>query len=432
MLNLVYLFVLFLASPFLLYRAIRFKKYRDGWGQKFLGLVRVAPLSDEKKKRIWFHAVSVGEVNLLKPIIATIERERPEWDCVVSSTSKTGYELAQKLFADRFSVCYCPLDFTWAVNRALKRIKPDALVLVELELWPNLIRRAKYYGAVVAIMNGRVGDSSFRAYRRVRRALAPTFRRVDLILAQDERAANYFRALSPSPERVVVSGSIKFDGARTDRENPTTRALALLGGVRDEDVVFLCGSSQAPEEQGALETFRRLQSEFPQLKLFIAPRHKERFDEVAKILDDSEFPWTRRSTITEPLDANDEKSRVVLIDTIGELSAWWGVAKIAFVGGSWGSRGGQNMLEPAAYGAAVCFGPNTKNFREISQRILAADAARVVRDADELSSFLGQSLADPVWRGELGSRARRLVLSQRGACRKTVDLLSRLAEKTES
>ena len=429
MLNLVYLFVLFLASPFLLYRAIRFKKYRDGWGQKFLGLVRVAPLSDEKKKRIWFHAVSVGEVNLLKPIIATIERERPEWDCVVSSTSKTGYELAQKLFADRFSVCYCPLDFTWAVNRALKRIKPDALVLVELELWPNLIRRAKYYGAVVAIMNGRVGDSSFRAYRRVRRALAPTFRRVDLILAQDERAANYFRALSPSPERVVVSGSIKFDGARTDRENPTTRALALLGGVRDEDVVFLCGSSQAPEEQGALETFRRLQSEFPQLKLFIAPRHKERFDEVAKILDDSEFPWTRRSTITEPLDANDEKSRVVLIDTIGELSAWWGVAKIAFVGGSWGSRGGQNMLEPAGFGVAVSFGPNVRNFRTIAETLLREDAARVAANVDETTEFVRECLTYPERRERLGANARNVTLRNAGAAEKTFDAIVQLLER---
>ena len=429
MLNLVYLFVLFLASPFLLYRAIRFKKYRDGWGQKFLGLVRVAPLSDEKKKRIWFHAVSVGEVNLLKPIIATIERERPEWDCVVSSTSKTGYELAQKLFADRFSVCYCPLDFTWAVNRALKRIKPDALVLVELELWPNLIRRAKYYGAVVAIMNGRVGDSSFRAYRRVRRALAPTFRRVDLILAQDERAANYFRALSPIPERVVVSGSIKFDGARTDRENPTTRALALLGGVRDEDVVFLCGSSQAPEEQGALETFRRLQSEFPQLKLFIAPRHKERFDEVAKILDDSEFPWTRRSTITEPLDANDEKSRVVLIDTIGELSAWWGVAKIAFVGGSWGSRGGQNMLEPAGFGVAVSFGPNVRNFRTIAETLLREDAARVAANVDETTEFVRECLTYPERRERLGANARNVTLRNAGAAEKTFDAIVQLLER---
>ena len=174
----------------------------------------------------------------------------------------------------------------------------------------------------------------------------------------------------------------------------------------------------------ALDAFRTWSEKFPSLKLILVPRHADRFEAVAKLLESSGLPWLRRSALETPV--SPDRARILLVDTIGELGAWWGCAQIAFVGGSLGKRGGQNMLEPAAYGAAVCFGPNTKNFREISQRILAADAARVVRNTGELSAFLGKSLTDPAWRGELGERARQLVTAQRGACRKTADLLEQL------
>ena len=382
--------------------------------------------------------MSVGEVNLLKPIVAEIDRTRPDWEFAVSTTSKTGYELAQKLFGDRAPVFYCPLDFTWAVKRALKRIAPDLLVLVELELWPNLIAAAKRRGTPVVIVNGRMGDGSFRAYRRVKRFLAPTFRRIDLVVAQDDLAAGYFKSLSPNPERVAVSGSIKFDGVATDRGNPATAALAKLAGIRETDAVFLCGSSQDPEELAALETYRRLYREFPNLKLIVVPRHKERFEEVAKSLDASEFAWTRRSALKAPLDSSAfaklpperDASRVILVDAIGELGAWWGTAQIAFVGGSWGSRGGQNMLEPSGYGAAVSFGPNTRNFKTIVESLLREDAAKVVANVDEMAAFVRQCLEEPEYRDRLGAAAKALVLRNSGAVVKTLDALEKVLAKS--
>ncbi len=422
MLNIVYLFVLVVASPFLIYRAVTQKKYRDGWGQKLLGLVPKMP-SPCGKERLWFHAVSVGEVNLLKPIVAELDARGADWEFVVSTTSKTGYELAKKLFGERTSVFYCPLDFTWAVKRAMKRVAPTALVLVELELWPNLIAAAKRSGASVAIVNGRIGDGSFRSYRRVKAFLAKTFRRIDLIVAQDEVAGDYFRALTPLPERVVVSGSIKFDGVKTDRNNAQTQALAELAGVVDGDFVYLCGSTQAPEEEGALETYKRLKDDYPRLKLFVAPRHKERFEEVAKLFAASGLPWTRRSTLTAPLDPNAEASRVVLLDSLGELGAWWGVADAAFVGGSWGNRGGQNMLEPAGYGAAVSFGPNTRNFKTIVEALLRAKAAKVVANVDEAEAFVRRCLDENEFRDSLGAAARKLTLDNVGATKRTLDYL---------
>ena len=437
-LNLVYILALAAAFPFLFYRAARHKKYRDGWGQKFLGLVPKLASPEAGRTRLWLHAVSVGEVNLLKPIVAEIDRTRPDWEFAVSTTSKTGYELAQKLFGDRAPVFYCPLDFTWAVKRALKRIAPDLLVLVELELWPNLIAAAKRRGTPVVIVNGRMGDGSFRAYRRVKRFLAPTFRRIDLVVAQDDLAAGYIKSMSPNPERVAVSGSNKCDGVATDRGNPATAALAKLAGIRETDAVFLCGSSQDPEELAALETYRRLYREFPNLKLIVVPRHKERFEEVAKSLDASEFAWTRRSALKAPLDSSAfaklpperDASRVILVDAIGELGAWWGTAQIAFVGGSWGSRGGQNMLEPSGYGAAVSFGPNTRNFKTIVESLLREDAAKVVANVDEMAAFVRQCLEEPEYRDRLGAAAKALVLRNSGAVVKTLDALEKVLAKS--
>ena len=428
LLDLAYILFLTAVSPVLLWRSLRQGKYREGFAEKFLGAV--PRTSQDAGRVIWLHAVSVGEVNLLKPILPLLREAYPDRHFVVSSTSKTGRRLAEKLFPD-LTVFYCPLDFSWAVRRALARVRPELLVLAELELWPNLIRLAAKRGVKTAIINGRISEKSFAQYRAIRFFLAPLLRKLNLVAASDQLAADYFLRLGMPAERLTVTGSIKFDGVQTDRRNPKTLELAHLAGIRLEeekntpaDIVFLAGSTQEPEEAMALDAFRAWSGEFPALKLILVPRHPERFDAVAKLLEQAGLPWIRRSELTEP--AAPGRARILLVDTIGELGAWWGTAQIAFVGGSMGKRGGQNMLEPAAYGAAVSFGPNTKNFREISDRMLRASAAQLVRSGEELTAFLGRALRQPAWRAGLGSAAVRLVLDQQGACRKTADLLSGL------
>ncbi len=436
--DLVYPILIFCAGifalPYILYMSIRRKKYRHGWKQKLFGAVPELSPTEGDRKRLWLHGVSVGEVNLLKPIVRELEKRRPDWEYVVSATSETGCELAKKLFGDRAPVFYCPLDFKPVVDRAVRRLKPDLLVLVELELWPGLVRAASDAGVRVAIVNGRISDKSFKRYRLVKRALAPTFRRIDLVAAQDEIAAGYFKALSPCPELVSVVGSVKFDGVQTNRANSATERLAKLAGIESDDVVFLAGSTQDPEESGALETYRRLYRDFPKLKLILVPRHRERFEEVAKLLDESEFTWTRRSTLQEgarpqpPKDAapNADPRRILLVDAIGELGAWWGTAAIAFVGGSWGNRGGQNMLEPAGYGAAVSFGPNTRNFRVVSEALLNAQGAVVVANVDEMEAFVRKCLLEPEYCRSLGAAAQTLTLRNAGASERTVAALEAL------
>ncbi len=419
-LDLLYLGLLGLASPWIAWRAAFQGKYRQGLGAKLLGSV---PLRQSDRKCLWFHAVSVGEVNVIGPLVRRLAQDYPDWDCVVSSTTRTGLALAARRYP-HLAVFYCPLDFTWAVRRAVRRIRPDVLVLVELELWPNFIQAAKASGAKVAVINGRLGDSSFRGYRRIRPLIRPVLRQLDLVAAQNASYAQRFCDLGTRPETVHVTGSMKFDGAQTDRANPATARLQALAGFQPQDIVFLAGSTQEPEEEAALAAFGAVQSRWPNLRLVLVPRHPERFEAVARLLDRSGLPWQRRTRLES--EGPRPHARILLVDTVGELGAWWGTATIAFVGGSLGNRGGQNMIEPAAYGAAVCFGPNTWNFRDIAAAMLQAQAAVVVPDRHALADFVRRCLEDPQYASRLGDRARRLVASQLGATERTLELLAPL------
>jgi len=444
LLNIFYVLLLIAASPWLVWSAIRTGKYREGYGEKLLGLV---PRRASNKKCIWLHAVSVGEVNLLAPLLNLIQRERPDWECVISTTTKTGMVLAKKKYAGSI-VFYCPLDFTWAVNATMRRIRPDVLLLAELELWPNLVWAARRYGVRTAVINGRLSQRSFDGYRRIQPLVSRLLQRIDCLAVQDGTYAQRFCTLGARPEAVQVTGSMKYDGAQTDRANPATLRLAALAGLAADDVVFLAGSTQEPEESVALQVFQHLAGDWPRLRLIVVPRHPERFDSVARMLDASGVAWQRRTLLPvgvlpsggslTPLPpkggtpAPSASVRVLLVDVVGELGAWWGTAQIAFVGGSLGNRGGQNMIEPAAYGAAVSFGPNTRNFRDIVAALLDRDAAVVVADGKQLLDFVRNCLANPTEAAARGQRAADLVRQQLGATGRTFQLLLPLVEDEET
>jgi 3-deoxy-D-manno-octulosonic-acid transferase len=373
---------------------------------------------------IWLHAVSVGEVNVLGPLLTRLEAQHPEWTCVISTTTKTGFELARQKYAPRL-VFYCPLDFSWAVKAGLKRIRPNLLILAELELWPNLIRMGKKQGVKIAVVNGRLSERSSRGYRRIYPLVASVLRLLDLVAAQNDEYGRRFQQLGAPAETVHTTGSIKFDGAQTDRENSKTRSLAELAGIRPTDIVFLAGSTQEPEEEMALTAFQRLADEIPDLKLIITPRHPERFGQVAGLLQRAGARWQRRSELDKSTGSAD--IRILLVDAVGELGAWWGLCHIAYVGGSMGGkRGGQNMIEPAGYGAAVSFGPNTDNFRDVVTMMQQRDAVVVVAGEDELVEFVRRCATDRPYAEQLGCRAKTLVADQQGAADRTCALLQAL------
>jgi 3-deoxy-D-manno-octulosonic-acid transferase len=428
--NAIYAVLLVILAPWLLDAAWRAGKYRRGLLGRLLGRV---PERRADRPCLWLHAVSVGEVKLLAPLLAAIERAHPQYECAISTTTAAGYALAQQKYGTAGRpVFYAPLDFSWGVARALDRLRPRAILLAELEIWPNLLAEASRRGVPVAVVNGRLGERSFRGYRRLRWLLAPAFAGLELAAVQSDEYARRFAALGTPPERVHVTGSLKFDGARTDRDNPATRRLAELAGIGPDDAVFLAGSTQEPEEALALAAYRELAAEHPRLRLILVPRHPERFDDVARLLERSGLPWRRRTELETYADGpRREKGQapILLVDVVGELDAWWGTARVAYVGGSMGSRGGQNMIEPAAYGAAVSFGPRTHNFRDVVELLLGGGAAVVVRDGGELTSFLRRCLEEPRYAAELGRRARSLVAGQLGATERTMRLLEPLLSR---
>ena len=429
--NVAYVVVMLAASPWLIYTAMRKGKYREGFAEKLLGRV---PRRDGNQTCVWLHAVSVGEVKLLVPLIQELSTQRPDWQFVISTTTRTGRALATELFPDR-TTFYCPLDFTWAIRTAMRRIRPDFLVLAELELWPNLIRMAHRHGAHVAVVNGRMSDNSFPGYRRIRPLIRSLLRHVPLIACQNEQYAERFRMLGARNDSVCVTGSIKFDDTQSDRDNPASQSLRKTAGITDQDIVFLAGSTHAGEEAVAISTFIQLRRRFANLRLVLVPRHPERFPEVERMLDNTGVPWQRRSQLGSALETDDNRldhaaARVLLVDTVGELSAWWGVANIAFVGGSLIPHGGQNMIEPAAFGAAICFGPNTRNFRDVVTTLLGQEAAVVVTDEASLTEFVERCLEDPSYAARLGSRAVAVVEAGHGATKRTVARLVALGADT--
>lgn len=444
LLNACYLLTVAAAAPILAYRMVVHGKYRRGWAEKFLGCLP-ARAADPHRRCVWLHAVSVGEVLQLRGVLSDLTSRRDDLDIVVTTTTSTGHEVARAQLAEKFNcrVHYFPLDFSWAVKRALQRIRPDAVVLVELELWPNFIAHVARAGIPLALINGRISEKSYRGYRRIRPLMKRLFRCFDVMAVQNIAYAERLRRLGAAAARLHVTGSIKFDQVETNRDNPHTRELREVFGLQPGQPVFIAGSTQHPEETIALETWAQLREDHPDLRLILVPRHQERFEDVARLIERRGWSLIRRSDSRAPLtagpqtgDSTDtteqgvtpgaETPPVLLLDTLGELGACWGLADIAFVGGSLTRRGGQNMIEPAAYGAAVLFGPNTRNFRDVVEHLLEGGAARVVQDQAELLTMVKKLLNEPERARRLGETAQQLVLGQQGATRWTVDAIEGL------
>ena len=294
------------------------------------------------------------------------------------------------------------------------------LVLAELEIWPNLIRVVADSGVPVAVVNGRLSEKSFQGYQRLGVILRPVMSRISMVGAQNEVYAQRFVAIGCEPENVTITGSVKFDGLETDRRNSKTVELRQLAGLTDANLTFVAGSTQLEEDLIAAEAFRNLASDHPELRMILVPRHPDRVEQLMIKLKQRGVPAVRRSSLEQSLE---DTSAVLVVDVIGELGFWWGCADVAYVGGSMGKRGGQNMLEPAAFGIPVSFGPSTENFREIVDQFMESDAAIVIRNREDLQAFVGHAVQDAQWRAELGSRAKNVVMSHIGGSVRTADAL---------
>lgn len=422
--NILYLLLLTIVSPFVLWRCWRHGRYRRGWYNRFFGPNRSSapPCTAASPRTVWLHAVSVGEVQVLRPIVESLEVERPELKLAISVSTDSGMDLAQKLFS-KHQVFFAPIDFSWAVRRSLNVLKPALIVLAELEVWPNWLLQAEKVGCPVAVVNGRLSESSFKGYSRLRFVARKCFESIDWVGAQSETIAERFQALGVQPTRITITGNVKFDGASGNRSDPEVLSRRNLLCLNSNDTVFLAGSTQSPEESLVLNTFVELGVRNPDLKLIIVPRHVERFEEVAKMIHETGMTWARRSLCPTAVPPN---WRIFLGDTVGELRWWWGLADIGFVGGSFGDRGGQNMIEPCAYGVATCFGPNTRNFADIVQLLTEEKACEQLLKPEELKPWVESMLIDACKREAMSKQAIQACNRHRGATARSLENLEEL------
>jgi 3-deoxy-D-manno-octulosonic-acid transferase len=384
---------------------------------------------------IWLHCVSVGETNAARPLADQILSEFPNHRLVISTTTKTGQTLARDIFKDKAdAVFYFPFDWKFSVRWALENFKPSIVLLMETEIWPRFIHEAKASGAKVVIVNGRLSEKSIRRYSRFKGFIRNVLADVDLTLMQGEKDAERVTALGMDADKVNVTGNLKFDHATTESETALTNVFRERFGITIEKPLIVAASTHEPEERWVLES---LDGELGHnSRLLIAPRHPERFDEVAKLLDESPYSFVRR---TDEPSENDKLADIILLDSIGELRAVYPLAEIVFVGGSLIPHGGQSILEPAALGKAIVTGQFTMNFDAVIKEFLQSNAilqtVKTPQDfqiPERLYEMFAMLLEDKLRRQELGENAAAVMgETNRGATAKTIEHLKMLLNASE-
>jgi 3-deoxy-D-manno-octulosonic-acid transferase len=418
-------------SPYLAWQAVRYRKYIGSLRQR-LGYLPIS-FNLDGEPSIWIHAVSVGEVLTARAILPQLRERYPRHRLFLSTTTMTGQQIARNSLQYVDEVFYFPFDLAFIVNRTLRLVKPKLFVMMETEIWPNLLRACHEQGIRTVLVNGRISSRSYPRYRLAR----PFFRRVlanvDRFCMQGEESARRIIDIGADPERVVVTGSLKFDsldlpGGAQPSDRGRNRVLRYFRVPPDRPVI-IAASTLKGEEEPVFEAFQRIRARTPDTLLIIAPRKPERFDEVEQLARRGGWNVARRSEL--PVDS-EPRHDIVVLDTIGELAQLYQVATAVFVGGSLVDQGGHNIIEPAVFGKPIVFGPYMQNFAEIARAFVENDAAIQIRTPRELEHALLGLLNDPVRRARLGAAARALVEANRGARGKTMTAIARLLPPQDS
>ncbi|HMS41463.1 MAG TPA: 3-deoxy-D-manno-octulosonic acid transferase [Pyrinomonadaceae bacterium] len=397
------------------------EKYISGFWQRFGKLPK---FEQGDRKVLWLHCVSVGETNAAQPLVNEIVTHFPEYRLVVSTTTKTGQELAKKLFKDKAElVFYFPFDWKFTVKRALRTIKPSVVLLMETELWFNFLRQTSKSGARIAIVNGRLSEKSFTRYSYLKRTMQRVLHYIDLALMQGRADAKRFIDLGIRSSKVKITGNIKFD--QDFAENNLTDDFRARFAITENSPLIVAASTHAPEETLILQAFKdvwknSVSDKLP--RLLIAPRHPERFAEVGELIEKSGFDWVKRS---ENESSRDKSAEIILLDSIGELRAIYSLAELVFVGGSLIPHGGQSILEPALARKAIVTGFYTMNFTEIVREFSNQNALIQLPKNGEskLVEVFAELLQDVEKREKLAANAFAVMKKNRGATAKTIEHL---------
>jgi len=418
------LLVFVVVSPYFLYQAIRYKKYIGSLRER-MGFLPIS-FNIDGDESIWIHAVSVGEALTARALAADLKARYPKLRLFLSTTTIAGQQVARRSLSNLDGVFYFPFDWTVTSTRTLNLVKPRLFIMMETEIWPNLLRLCRKRGIKTVLINGRISSRSYPRYRLVKSFFAKVLADVDRFCMQSDESARRLIDLGAHPSRVTVTGSLKFDSLElptaTAHGKPRERVLRFFR-LSPSRTVIVAGSTLKGEEAAVLRAFARVKTLMPSALCVLAPRQPERFGEVERLARDTGFMTMRRSDL--PIDA-EPRADVIVLDSIGELAQLYQLATAVFVGGSLVDHGGHNILEPAVFGKPVVFGPHMQNFKEIADAFLANDAALQVHSEQQLEEALLTLVSDPVRRARLGAAARALVEANRGAKTKTMDVITEL------
>ena len=391
-------------------KMIRRGGYREKFGQR-LGIYD-HELRDRlsQQRSTWLHAVSVGEVNIALKLADALRAREPDLRCVLTTTTTTGFALARKNAPPWMEIMYTPLDYWPIMCRAFSVIRPARILLIEAEVWPNLAGEAHMRQIPLVLVNARLSPRSERRYRRFRFFVAPIFRLLDLVCVPEEEDIERWAALGVPPDRIHVTGSIKFDPDVQPRSQ--TIAASISTALRSDSLVIFGGSTHRGEEKMLAGIFLRLRQQFPALRLFIAPRHVERLQEIRADL--GLFPL-RVALASESREGHNADADCVLLDTTGELQRWYGIATVVFVGKSLTAHGGQNPVEAIFAGKPVLFGPHMENFATLARRLVSNNGAIQIADLDSLEGVVAELLRDADARKRLVQNARAILSEHQGA-----------------
>jgi 3-deoxy-D-manno-octulosonic-acid transferase len=417
--------------PWFAVDALRTRKYITGLGQR---LGNLPPITRDQRPLIWLHCVSVGETVAARPLVRALLDTCPSYRLVISTTTVTGQRIARDTFgSEAAAVFYFPIDWAWTVRRVLRTLRPAAVLIMETELWPHLLRECHRREIPVALINGRISSTSFGRYQMIRPFIRGVLNHLSIALMQSEQDASRIRGLGMPSERVQMLGNLKFDGPGSSIDEPATARLRERFGFDGSARLIVAASTHAPEEEVVIDAFKQVRAAQTshRTRLLIAPRHPERFAEAALLLQASGLSWSRRSAAAR---AEDGDCDVLLLDTIGELPAVYPLADVAFVGGSIAPHGGHNTLEPGARGVCVITGAHTHNFAAVTKAMLDENAiiqlpqVPVSLAAAELAGAINGVLSNDALRRDIGQRALRVCDRNRGATERTLRVIEGLLD----
>ncbi len=419
--NIGYFIAGLLFLPIAIYRMITSKRYLRGWKHRF-GFI---PKRYGDRPAIWLHAVSVGEVNAIRALIERLKQQLPFYEIFVSTTTDTGYDRAVSLYGED-NVFFFPFDFSWNIARAINRLRPNIIILAELEVWPNLVLEAQKKDIPVILINGRITEKSLSRYKIVKGLIKSIFNQLECVLVQDSTYRQRFESLGVKPEKICVTGSLKWDGASNINEIGDYDVLAKALGINREYPLIVAGSTGDDlEEEAIIRAYQQLRSQFDNLQLAIIPRKPERFDHVAEIISSRGFYPVRRSEHPDgtegPSGIVSGRTAIVLGDTMGELRKFYALASVVFVGRTLAEMGGSDVMEVAALGKPIVIGPHYDNFKDAVEKLKSAGAIEIIDRPEKLAAAIRDILSNKDKAEDMGKNAEKVVMNNRGATRKTAE-----------